>query len=211
MSARSRLARRLAALPALALIAACASPVVTGEEAPPETFRLTAPDLSDEGLPATDMRLVVGDPAAAPGLETDMIAVVPDAQELDFYADARWAEPAPDMLRSVIVGALQSSGALAAVGRRGVAIDPEVRLRTEITDLQAAYGPGADIPTAQVGLYATLVTQPGREVLGSRQFQAEARPASAALPDVVDAFDRAADDLVRDLADWALQRMAAGS
>ena len=200
-----------AALAGLVLLTACGSPVLTGEEPPPETFRLTAPDLSGQALPASGMRLVVGEPAAAPGLGTDRIPVVQDAQTLDFYANARWAAPAPEMIRSVIVEALQSTGALTVVGRRSVAIDPDVRLRTEIMDLQAVYSPGADIPTARVGLYATLITQPGREVLGSRRFVAEMRPAGAAVPEVVAALDRAADRAVADLVAWALGEMAAGS
>jgi cholesterol transport system auxiliary component len=210
MSHRAKSRPATAAAVALALLAGCTSPLMTGEEAPPETYRLTAPDLSDAALPSADARLVVGEPSAASGLETSRIAVVQGPQSLDYYADARWAEPAPEMVKGVLVAALQTSGALEAVGRRSVTIDPEVRLRTEITDLQAVYAPGADVPLARVGLHATLITQPGRDVLGSERFVAEAQPASAAVPDVVAALDRAADRAVADLVAWTLRETAAG-
>jgi cholesterol transport system auxiliary component len=203
--------RGVLALAGIALVAACASPLVEGEEEPPQLYRLTAPDLSGRGLPQTGMRMVIGEPGAAVGLDTDQIAVVEDAERLQYYADAQWAETAPEMVQGVLVEAFRTSGGLAAVGRRSVAIDPQARLRTEIVHLEAVYPAGGGGPVARVALQATLISQPGRSVIASRRFEAQAEPASPSVPAVVDALDRAADEAVSDLATWALDRLAAGA
>jgi cholesterol transport system auxiliary component len=68
--------------------------------------------------------LLVDDPSAASGLDTDRIAVRETPLRLGYYAGARWAEPAPRMVRDVIISAFENAGRLKGVGQSSVNLNP---------------------------------------------------------------------------------------
>ncbi len=54
--------------------------------------------------------LLVPRPQAAPGLDSEHIALRRSAQRLDYYAASRWPAPLPEFLQSLAVEALRASG-----------------------------------------------------------------------------------------------------
>ena len=189
----------------LAPAGACLS-LPSGQQKPPELYSLQAPTafpgLAAERRPWT---LVVDDPSAGSGLDTDQIAVRETPLRLRYYADARWAEPAPQMVGKLIVGAFDNADRLAGVGQSSVSLNPKYRLHTRLAGFEAVYPDGAEVPEARVKLDATLTRELGQQVVGTQSFEASRKAASPALPDVVAAYDQALAAVLRDLVAWTLQ------
>ncbi|WP_404384491.1 ABC-type transport auxiliary lipoprotein family protein [Caenispirillum salinarum] len=205
-------AARLFQGPALALtallLAACSS-VIPGQGERPESYRVTAPDVTTAAT-APDARLLVEEPSAAPGLDTDRIAVWRDPRHLQYYADSRWVEDAPEMVRAVMLEGFRSSRALGAVGRRSVELDPTHRLRTRLTDFESGYEAGTDVPTVRVEIAADLLAEPGGNVAGQTTATARATPADESVSAVIAAFDAATQRAVSDLVTWTVETIARG-
>jgi cholesterol transport system auxiliary component len=201
----------LALLVLLASLSGCIG-LPGGEQKPAALYSLQAPTefpgLAAEKRPWT---LVVGEPSAASGLDTDKIAVRETPVRPRYYADARWAEPAPRMVGKLIVGAFENSDRLAGVGQSSVALNPKYRLNARLAEFEAVYPDAAKVPEARVKLDATLSRELGQQVVGSKTFAASREATSAAVPDVVEAYDQALDAILRDLVAWTLTTPPAGS
>ena len=191
---------------ALLALAACGTPDILEEEPPPEQ---TAPALPENLPEAPSARLVIAEPNAAAALSTDRIAVWQDPLHVEYYAGSRWVETAPELWHAVLIDAFQDAS-LEAVGRSNYEVNPNYRLETELRDFEAGYENGAEVPTVRVELTATLLRQPSQDVVASRTFRADRTPGSAAVADVIRAFDRAADAVIGDLAAWSVRQMADG-
>jgi cholesterol transport system auxiliary component len=205
---------RRAALALMAILAGasgCAS-LLPGPQAPAALYSLDAPTtftgLGPQKLPWT---LVVDDPTAGSGLDTDRIAVRETPLRVRYYADARWAEPAPQMARDLIISAFENADRLEGVGQSSVTLNPKYRLSTRLDEFEAVYPDGAKAPEVRVKLDATLVKELGGDVVGSRDFAASRQAASVAVPDVVNAFNRATDAVLSDLVTWTLKTPPATS
>lgn len=204
-----RLSSVATVLAAASLLAACSS-LLPGDEQRADTYRITPPAVSAAAA-APDRTLVIGEPSASAGLATDRIAVWETPERLQYYEGARWVTDAPEMLHSALVEAFRSANALEAVGRRSVALDPDYRLRTRLSDFEAGYEGGAAVPTVRVTVEADLMAEPGRDVVASRRFTREATPASDSVPDVVEAYDQATDAVLEELVRWTVGAMTGGA
>jgi len=190
----------------LASASACLSLPGGNDQPPPDLYSLKAPtdfpNLESESKP---WALVVGEPSAGSGLDTEKIAVRETPLRLRYYAGARWAEPAPQMVGKLMVGAFDNAARLAGVGESSVSLNPKYRLNTRLAEFEAVYPEGANVPEARVRLEATLTRELGQQVVGSKTFGASRQAASAAVADVVQAYDQALDAVLRDLVAWTLQ------
>src|SRR5258706_14393807 len=104
-------------------------------------------------------------PLAAPGLDTDRIAVLRNVSQLDFYAASRWPAPLPEVLQSLAIHALRASGHYRAVQSEATAVAADEVLQLEIRRCQAEYGSGGDV-VVHVQLVATLGGPPHPGPLG---------------------------------------------
>lgn len=204
-----RTRRLLLPVVAAALLAACSSILPGADTEPKATYRITTPEVTT-AMPAVGQSLVVGAPSAAPGLDSNRVAVWQNPQRLEYYEGARWVDDAPDMLRGALIDAFRSTGSLTGVGRRSIDLNPNWRLDTRLSEFEAGYRDGAEIPTVEVTVDASLLREPSQDVAATRSFSATARPASPAVPDVIAAYDEATHQVVRDVVGWSLRMMSAG-
>ncbi|MGH6945141.1 MAG: ABC-type transport auxiliary lipoprotein family protein [Geminicoccaceae bacterium] len=186
-------------------LALTACTALTGEPPAPDVYGLEPPTSFADDLPKASWQLVVDEPRASPGLATDRIAVRRQPLHLQYYAGARWASTTPQMLQSLIITSLRNTGRIAAVGSSSADLRPDYRLVTRLVAFEAVYPGGGTTPSADVRLDATLVGQPREEAVAARRFEATAKAKSAAVPDVVAAYNQALDQVLRDLAEWALR------
>lgn len=191
-------------------LGACSSILPGADDEREATYRITAPEVGAAGFSASGQSMVVSDPTAAPGLDTDRVAVWQNPQRLEYYQGARWVEDPPDMLRAALIEAYRSTGALAAVGRRSIDLNPDWRLETRLSAFEAGYRDGAEVPTVEVTVDTSLLREPSQRVAATRTFTATARPANTAVPDVIAAYDQATHQVVRDIVSWSLGLVAAG-
>lgn len=195
----------------IALSAGCAGSVLTSGNEPPETYRLEGPALVAAG-DALSLALGVARPRAASSLDTERVAVVRAGGGFDYFAGVRWADPAPQMLQSLLVRAFTADGRFATTVASPSRVPTDLLLDVELRRFEAVYATADGPPRVRVEMQATLVD--GRkgmrlasflvssEVVAERNRQAEVVAAfdvagSQALQAVVTRVRDATADLPR--------------
>ncbi len=150
--------------------------------------------------------LVVPAPQASGAIATERILVMPNRLQAEYLPKARWIDPAPTLVQSLVVQSLQNTRAFRLVGRDDAGLLPDATLLLDITDFQAepATTEGG-VWTVRVGLVATVVRDEDRSVAGTRRFEATAAASSDAALALVAAFDAAMREVLGQLAGWTRQ------
>jgi len=191
----------------VALLAGCSTLGAIGDAASPlDAYELRAPadgPVADAGPRPVDF--VVDLPVAGGAINTDRILVRPATTQVQYLPDARWIEPAPEMLQSALVAGLERSGAFRFVGRRPLAAVGDITLVSNLIDFEAALVPGGEGAVVRVRFTARLVRDEDAAVLRTRTFEASAPAADTATATLVDAFDRATASVLREVLDWVLR------
>lgn len=198
----SRAGRRVV-LAALALAAAgCTSLLPQGSD-PPKLYPLTPASDFPPGGASVAWQLLVDVPVSAAALDTERIALSRSATSIDYFADAAWTDRAPLMVQALIVQSFENSGRISAIGRESLALKADYTLRPELRHFEADYGGGGS-PVAHVQIAAKLVKMPDRVIVAQRSFDASARAAQNQVPAIVEAFDTALHQAMRQIVDWTL-------
>lgn len=187
---------RLVALLAAGLCAGCAGSVLTSANEAPALYRLEASTMSPGGdeLP---LALVVSRPRALSSLDTDRIAVVRPGGGFDYFADVRWADPAPQMLQGLLVRAIDADGRFAAVVAAPSRVPADLMLEVELRRFEASYAAPDRAPRIRVELQLSLVDVRKGARIVSFGATAEADAAGDHRSAVVAAFDQATGDALR--------------
>jgi cholesterol transport system auxiliary component len=185
--------RTIVLLTAAAVCAGCVGSALESNRAEAEVFRLAAPQTTDAGA-AVPYALAVGRPRAPVSLDTDRIAIAGPATRFDYYADVRWAEPAPLMLQQLLVQALAGDGRFATVVALPSRVPSDYDLEIELRRFEAqrdGHGP----PVVQIAMQATLLDKRGARLAS---FPATASVAAAAdrRAEVLSAFDAATQQVI---------------
>ncbi len=197
----SRVSRRVVAA-ALALAPGGCSGLLPTGDAPPKLYTLTAATELGRGA-AVPWQLLVDVPVSVAALDTERIALSRSPTTVDYFADAALTDRAPLMIQSLIVQSFENSGRISAIARESLALKADYVLRAELRRFEAEYG-GEAVPSAQVRLAAKLVKMPERAISAQKSFAATARASQNQVPAIVEAFDGAFHQVVRQLVDWAL-------
>ena len=148
---------------------------------------------------APTLTLLVGNPRASAGFDSQRMIYVQRAHTLEYFARNEWVDTPARMLAPLLVAAIAESGAFRAVARVPSTATGALRLDTEVLVLQQEFL--AKPSRVRFALRAELVADASREVIASRVFEAEvAASAEAPYAGVV-----AANLAVRDV----LERLAA--
>ncbi|WP_145110447.1 ABC-type transport auxiliary lipoprotein family protein [Cereibacter sediminicola] len=148
-------------------------------------------------------RHVVVEPVTAGGaLATDRILIKPSRVQAQYLPDARWSDPAPALVQTLLVGSLQNAGGFRLVAREAAGLVPDYTLMTELRDFQAEAPPGAT-PVVRVAMVLTLIRESDRSVASSRRVEAVAPAASDTTGDVVVAFEAAVTQALGQAIGWA--------
>ncbi|HEV2551346.1 MAG TPA: ABC-type transport auxiliary lipoprotein family protein [Stellaceae bacterium] len=193
--------RRLLLSALLVAPSGCGSLLPTGG-APPKLYTLT---------PATDFpagqairsQLLVDVPVSAAALDTERIALSRSAITIDYYAEAAWTDRAPLMIQSLVVQSFENSGRITAIGRESLALRADYVLRPELRHFEAEYHDAA-APSAHVAVGIKLVKMPDRTIVAQRNFEAAAPALANQMPAIVESFDKALHDAMRQIVDWTL-------
>jgi ABC-type uncharacterized transport system auxiliary subunit len=138
-------------------------------------------------------------PLAAPGLDTDQIALLRDGQRLDYYAASRWPAALPDLLHTLAIDALRASGRFRAVQPDATAFAADDVLQIEIRHCEVDYRPDGT-PVVHVQLLATLGHQGDRSLVSSVTAESEVPAAANRMQSVVTAFQDAVNRSLTQLA-----------
>lgn len=136
--------------------------------------------------------LLVLRPAVQPGLDTERIALLNSANEMDYYAASRWGETLPKVITALAVQSLAGAGGfgtVVSVDRAVVASDYELLLT--VRHFEAVYG-GGMVPVARVAFECVLTTGSPRRVLGRCDAQATEPASTNRMGTIVAALEQAA-------------------
>jgi cholesterol transport system auxiliary component len=201
----TRTRAHLASCAVLLLLAGCS--ILGGKKDPITVY---APDprvQADPSWPSVSWQLGVVSPTASRVHDSLRIAVRPTPAELEVYKGANWAKRPGEMLEDAVLRALEDSGRIPAVARQGSGISADYKLVLDLRRFEADYA-GQAVPAATIEVNVKLLHSLDQQVVLSQTFL-QAQPASsAAVPDVVDAFERALTDLSRDITGWVLTQGA---
>jgi len=194
-----------AALAVTATLAACAALQLPGQGPPADVYTLTPKSTFAADLPRVDWQLVVEEPQAAGGIDTQRIALGKSPTHLDYFASARWTERAPLMVQTLMVESFENTGRIVAVGREAVGLRSDFSLRTDLREFQAEYYDTQGLPRIRVRLNAKIVKQPRRAIIASKTFEQVVEAQGTDMSDVVAAFDDALGKVLKHAVEWTLR------
>jgi cholesterol transport system auxiliary component len=193
--------RAVAAAVALTVVAACG---VIPKREPVAIFEPgRAGAAAHAEWPQVQWSLLVAKPAASAMLDSDRIAVRPEAGVITVYKASAWTDPAPELVQSALVRRFEDSGKILSVARPGAGVRGDYTLQTELRVFDSVYA-SAGRPEAQVEIYAKLVKASSGEVVAARTFRETEAASSENVGSVVDAFGVALGRATDQIVGWTL-------
>lgn len=157
----------------------------------------TTPD-----TPQLDWSVRVVTPYANQTLDSNRIAVIPEANQISTYKDARWSDRVPVLLRERLIDALRSDGRIKTVISDNTLLAADAELLSDLYAFQSEYRNG--VPEIYVRLDVQLIQQKTRKVLASRRFEIRSASQSTDIKSVVRTFGSACDRLTPELTAWTV-------
>lgn len=202
------------ALPLLmALLTACAGSLFKNKAAPPTMYLLSATPQSSAAdsakTPPAPIDVAVLKLRVRAGLDTDRIAALYPDRRMEYFADVRWSGPLDEVLQDLAVQEFHANP-----GMRNVSADASVFASTywleiEVADFQAEYAAGASAPTVHVHLLARVGNAGDRHVLARFEPDIHEAAADNRMTAIVDAYNRAADKALAEIAAGTAQALSA--
>ena len=179
-----------------------------------------APDLEIHSLPVAsgsrtaaaapqvDWSLRVATPQASASLSSARIVVLPEANLISVYQGVRWTDPAPALWRDRLIEAFRRDGRVTAIGSDLTALMTDYELDGDLGAFQSEYQ--GDRPEVVVRFDARLIRRSSLRIVATERFEVREAAAGVQVPEVVQAFGRAADRLSAAVVDWTVSQGDAG-
>ncbi|MCO8146663.1 ABC-type transport auxiliary lipoprotein family protein [Rhodovulum tesquicola] len=193
--------RSLLSMSAMAGLSGCgALSAVSRASKPLDTYTLSP--LGPAAAPRTGAgHLVVELPTSGGELSTDRILIKISPRQAEYLPDARWSEPTPAMVQTLLVNSLLNRGGLRLVTRVGAGLMPDHTLMTEITAFQAELI-GPDRAQVRIALQLTLIREADRSITGTRRFGATVASASDGSAALIASLDAAMQSVLAEAVGW---------
>lgn len=189
-----------------ALLSGCGAISAIGEATTPlDAYELRAPGEGPvaRGRPL-QRDLVIEIPNASGALDTDRIMIRPNPLQAQYLPRARWSDPAPVMLQTLMLRSIENTNALRFVGRRPLGGAGDFALIAELTDFHAELIPETDEAMIRMRMIARIVRESDASIIAMRTFSSSAPAESVETLALVESFNTAVEPLMQDLARWVL-------
>jgi cholesterol transport system auxiliary component len=138
------------------------------------------------------------------GLNSERIALIQPAGNLDYYASAAYPDRLPAAIQRAVLDGFEASGRIEGVAREEDALHADYNLLVEIKNFEAHYAVADGIPTVNVTIMAKLTTGRGRKVVASKLFTQTGTASVNSTAAVVQALSQALGVAVTGIVDWTL-------
>ena len=193
---------------ALPLLAGCSALSALGDAATPQAvFELRAPTALPVAARPRAWDVIVELPTTGGALETDRIMIRPGPLEAQYLPGVRWSEPAPVMVQTMLLRALDTTGAVQYVGRRPLGPSGDYAIVTELVDFQAELSPDGESARIVTRMITRIVREQGVQILATNSFAATENATSLDDADLVAAFDAAAGRMIAEATTWTLSSL----
>jgi cholesterol transport system auxiliary component len=159
----------------------------------PQVYVLAAAAPAAEGE-ALKIDIAIGFPSTAPGLDTERVAVLRGANQLDYYSGAMWGDSAPHIVQYLLVSSLQRSNKFHSVTSEQARVAADYVLDIDLQDFQAEYDAQSQ-PTAHVTLAVSLLRIKDRKLIGNWRISAAVPASNNRLSAVIEAFQAASQQV----------------
>ena len=185
---------------ALALVSACS---ILPKPDPSDVYRLASAQPTTQGTPVS-WSLRVTKPQTSEFLDSPRIAVVPDGNLISNYANSRWSDPAPVLLRNRLLDGFQRDGRVTLLSTDETNLQADYELGGQLQAFQSEYrGKAVEVV---IRLDARLVRGRDQRIIASRRFEVRQPVGDAKVPAVVAALGQAGDQLNKQVVDWVVQQ-----
>lgn len=205
------LLKRSAYLSSLIFLSACS--IIPATEAP-TIYRLpsclpasavatthTAPETFPHNV-----SLRIATPDANTYLDSSRIAVIPSAGQLTSYKGVRWSERAPLLLRNHLYDAFDATGKISALSLDKNNVHADFELTGTLRSFQSEYRNGqAEIVIRYDALLTSTSTH---RILAARRFDIQQPVTSEAVPQVIQTFGQASDQLSAQVVPWVMKALS---
>ena len=185
---------------ALALVSACS---ILPKPDPSDVYRLAGSQTASQGSPvAWSLRLTK--PQSSEFLDSPRIAVVPNGDLISSYANARWSDPSPVLLRNRLLDGFQRDGRVTLLSTDDTNLQADYELGGQLQAFQSEYR-GSAVEVV-IRLDARLVRGSDQRIIASRRFEVRQPVSETQVPAVVAGFGLAGDQLNKQVVEWVVQQ-----
>lgn len=190
-----------------ALIVTACGPILdlSGGGEPANLYTLSS--VQNMTAAASPTTLMVEDPETSAAFDGKGIALMPQDRELRYYAGAQWVDRVPRMVQALLVTSFEESGAFRDVGTPSMTLAADYRLHTNLRAFNTDYR-GGGAPVVRVAIAAKLFNARPLGLAGAKLFDVEEPSRSDRMEDIVAAFDRANQQAMTELVEWAASTVA---
>jgi len=185
---------------ALALVSACS---ILPKADPSDVYRLASAQTTTQGTPV-GWSLRLTKPQTSEFLDSPRIAVVPNGDLISSYANSRWSDPAPVLLRNRLLDGFQSDGRVTLLSTDDTNLQADYELGGQLQAFQSEYR-GSAVEVV-IRLDARLVRGSDQRIIASRRFEVRQPVTDTKVPAVVAGFGLAGDQLNKQVVDWVVQQ-----
>lgn len=194
-----------AAVLALAAIVSGCSILPGSERLDVYVLPLSATAVAGNDAPApVPWALRVVTPLAPGAIAGSRIAVMPQAQRTSVYEGVRWSEPTPDLVRNRVLEAFRADGRVLQLSSDQAGLHADFELDGDLVAFQSEYRDAA--VDAVVRFDARLVENSSNRIVSVRRFEAREPVVGVMVPEVVEAFGRAADVVSAAIVAWTVEQ-----
>ena len=185
---------------ALVLISACS---ILPKPDPSDVYRLASAHSTSQGTPVA-WSLRVNKPQSSEFLDSPRIAVVPNGDLISSYANSRWSDPSPVLLRNRLLDGFQRDGRVTLLSTDDTNLQADYELGGQLQAFQSEYR-GSAVEVV-IRLDARLVRGSDQRIIASRRFEVRQPVGDTKVPAVVAGFGLAGDQLNKQVVEWVVQQ-----
>jgi cholesterol transport system auxiliary component len=179
-------------LPMALLGTLCACSGLLRSSVPPLQLYVLQPPVVQNAPQVAVASLRISRPLAAPGLNTDRIALLRPENRLDYYAGSRWSATLPEVISQLQLSVFQSDPAWSAVADDRSNFNADYLLQTSIERFAAQYAADSGPPLIRIDLHCLLIRRSDGALLGSFPVSESQAAQENRMASVVAAFSAAA-------------------
>lgn len=165
---------------------------------PTPVYSLTVPAGAPTCTEATDLQLVVPEPAALTGISTNKIPVLGTFADPHAFDKGMLADTMPALVQAKVIESLEGSNCFRSVTRNIDGLQSDLQLVLDIRNLSVSAYPQ---PTANLDMSANVISNDGKN-LGSKVFRESSVLKAANASEAAAALDDVFGKMIRHLSPW---------
>lgn len=166
------------------------------------TPRASSPSASAEA--AVGWQIRIEKPDSSEFLDSTRIAVRRENNTMQVFEAARWSDSVPDMLQSHLGQTFNDSGKITATTGLDTNTASDALLLLDIRQFEAIYADDDKSASAVISVQANVQSLRNNRIIASKHFKVEIPARDRKVPQVMEAFDTALQQVSREILAWTL-------